>query len=223
MTMTPSSISSYISTDTTSFSNQLLCQGIHHTHFEHARTSKPWRATTEEKITRKRRRSPFSYSSLIAQAILSSENERLTLRAIYQWIMDMYPGLYNGSDTGWQNTIRHNLSLNKCFKKIPRVEEDGMIKGKGGYWTVDPEYMDEFRNGALERAHAANRSKRQIKQDPSISSGVHCIFCPPKLFQCRPASRCPTRIQDPPQHQLKPILPQPSPALHKMQIHNILN
>lgn len=54
------------------------------------------------KPPRKRRRPPFSYSSLIAQAILESENERMTLRDIYAWITSRYPALYNEKDTGWQ-------------------------------------------------------------------------------------------------------------------------
>lgn len=54
------------------------------------------------KPPRKRRRPPFSYSSLIAQAILESENERMTLRDIYKWITIRYPALYNAEDTGWQ-------------------------------------------------------------------------------------------------------------------------
>lgn len=56
------------------------------------------------KPPRKRRRPPFSYSSLIAQAILESQNERLTLRDIYTWITTRYPALYNAEDTGWQVT-----------------------------------------------------------------------------------------------------------------------
>jgi hypothetical protein len=54
------------------------------------------------KPPRKRRRPPFSYSSLIAQAILESENERMTLKEIYSWITSRYPSLYSEEDTGWQ-------------------------------------------------------------------------------------------------------------------------
>ncbi|CAO3659883.1 unnamed protein product [Rhizopus stolonifer] len=96
----------------------------------------------EPKVPRKRRRPPFSYSSLIAQAILESKNERMTLRDIYRWIMNKYPALYNAQDTGWQNTIRHNLSHNQCFQKVPK---DEWSKGKGGYWKVDADHVDKFK------------------------------------------------------------------------------
>lgn len=56
----------------------------------------------EKPQRRSRRRPPFSYSSLIAQAILATDNKRMTLRDIYRWIMEKYPALYNAQDTGWQ-------------------------------------------------------------------------------------------------------------------------
>ncbi|KAK9694106.1 hypothetical protein K7432_013577 [Basidiobolus ranarum] len=123
-----------------------------------------------KKMPRKRRRPPFSYSSLIAQAILSAPEQRLTLREIYQWIMERYPAMYKAGDTGWQNTIRHNLSLNKCFKKIPRAESDvpHISKGKGGYWTVDPEFMSSFENGEFPKG-------TMVRRKPSESSNYDAL------------------------------------------------
>ncbi|KAJ3110508.1 transcription factor [Phlyctochytrium bullatum] len=76
-----------------------------------------------------------SYATMIYQAILSSgEQRKMTLAGIYKWISENYP-YYQMTKSGWQNSIRHNLSLNKAFKKVPREEP-----GKGGWWTVDTDY-----------------------------------------------------------------------------------
>ncbi|RKP12620.1 fork head domain-containing protein, partial [Piptocephalis cylindrospora] len=81
---------------------------------------------------------PYSYASLIAQAITSvgpeDEDSRMTLSDIYDYISDHYP-FYARDDAGWQNSIRHNLSLNKGFAKVPRAVGE---PGKGSYWTILP-------------------------------------------------------------------------------------
>ncbi|KAJ1967497.1 hypothetical protein H4R35_006694 [Dimargaris xerosporica] len=109
---------------------------------------------TVRKPVRKRRRPPVSYSALIAQAIITSPEKRLTLREVYRWVMEHHPYLCYSSDNGWQNTIRHNLSLNKCFVKVARSDTDVCYtssKGKGGYWTVDASLMDTAIRDGVER------------------------------------------------------------------------
>ncbi|SCU89172.1 LADA_0E14048g1_1 [Lachancea dasiensis] len=76
------------------------------------------------------RKPPFSYAMLIGLAILQSEHLRLTLSQIYQWITLHFP-FYKLSDYGWQNSIRHNLSLNEAF-----IKGDKSPDGKGHYWQV---------------------------------------------------------------------------------------
>lgn len=76
---------------------------------------------------------PYSYAQLIIQAISSAEENQLTLAGIYQYITKFYP-YYKNCDKGWQNSIRHNLSLNRYFIKVPRGQEE---PGKGSFWRID--------------------------------------------------------------------------------------
>lgn len=66
---------------------------------------------------------PYSFSSLIFMAIESSPNKALPVKDIYAWITDHFP-YYQNSPSGWKNTVRHNLSLNKCFKKLDKTKSD---------------------------------------------------------------------------------------------------
>ncbi|PNI84629.1 FOXN3 isoform 7, partial [Pan troglodytes] len=44
--------------------------------------------------------------------------------------------------TGWKNSVRHNLSLNKCFKKVDKERSQSI--GKGSLWCIDPEYRQNL-------------------------------------------------------------------------------
>ncbi|KAF2005490.1 hypothetical protein P154DRAFT_339132 [Amniculicola lignicola CBS 123094] len=84
---------------------------------------------------------PYSYAHLIGMAILRAPNRRLTLAQIYKWISDTFAFYRNSQDTGWQNSIRHNLSLSKSFSKQERPKDD---PGKGHYWRINPGFEKQY-------------------------------------------------------------------------------
>ncbi|QPG95105.1 hypothetical protein C2857_007680 [Epichloe festucae Fl1] len=56
------------------------------------------------------------YAKLIYKAIMSRSDHSMTLQEIYQWFRDNTNKAVTET-RGWQNSIRHNLSMNAAFRK----------------------------------------------------------------------------------------------------------
>ncbi|XP_053190345.1 forkhead box protein E1 [Scomber japonicus] len=143
--------------------------------------SNPPAQTEEQPRGRRRKRPlqrgkpPYSYIALISMAIANSPDRKLTLGGIYKFIIERFP-FYRDNSKKWQNSIRHNLTLNDCFIKIPR--EPGR-PGKGNYWALDPNAEDMFESGSFLR-----RRKRFKRCDLSTyASYVHetPVFSPVQI------------------------------------------
>ncbi|XP_006765548.1 PREDICTED: forkhead box protein K1 [Myotis davidii] len=109
---------------------------------------------------------PYSYAQLIVQAISSAQDRQLTLSH------GTWPR--RASKMGWQNSIRHNLSLNRYFIKVPRSQEE---PGKGSFWRIDPASEAKL-------VEQAFRKRRQ--------RGVSCFRTPFGPLSSRSAPASPT-------------------------------
>lgn len=89
---------------------------------------------------------PYSFSCLIFMAIEDSPVKALPVKEVYAWILDHFP-YFRNAPTGWKNSVRHNLSLNKCFRKVEKASN----LGKGSLWMVDSQYRPNLIQ-ALSRA-----------------------------------------------------------------------
>ncbi|KAI1743637.1 hypothetical protein F4680DRAFT_351818 [Xylaria scruposa] len=105
-----------------------------------------------------------SYAQLIGMAILRAPQKRLTLSNIYKWISDNF-SFYNAHDSGWQNSIRHNLSLNKAFIKQERPKDD---PGKGNYWAIKPGTEEQF------------TKEKPSRKASVVSENMHVLSMPPR-------------------------------------------
>ncbi|KAJ6493658.1 hypothetical protein C8R47DRAFT_416233 [Mycena vitilis] len=91
------------------------------------------------------KRPHHSYAALIGQAVLSSQDHRLTLQEIYEWIATVYPHFKRGERT-WMNSIRHVLSTTVHFRKISRERSVGR-----SHWAIFDEDLHCFVDGGYRK------------------------------------------------------------------------
>ncbi|SPP87516.1 forkhead box protein biniou [Drosophila guanche] len=128
--------------------------------------------TTKKSGTRRPEKPALSYINMIGHAIKESPSGKLTLSEIYGYLQKSYE-FFNGPYVGWKNSVRHNLSLNECFKKLPKGMGVGK-PGKGNYWTIDENSAHLFEDeGSLRRRPRGYRSKIKTKSYAGHTNGFY--------------------------------------------------
>ena len=150
---------------------------------------------------RRTEKPPYSYIALIVMAIQQSPSKRLTLSEIYSFLQQKF-AFFRGSYQGWKNSVRHNLSLNECFIKLPK----GIGRpGKGHYWTIDPQCEYMFEEGSYRRRPRGFRRKCNLKAyTPNPYATYPCVPQPYPGYEMPPLST--------PSHPYPPSSPPPPDA-----------
>ncbi|MCJ1389025.1 hypothetical protein MMC18_001878 [Xylographa bjoerkii] len=81
------------------------------------------------------------YAQLIYRALKSVPNHRMVLKEIYEWFEKNTDKAKNNSSKGWQNSIRHNLSMNGAFTKVDLLPPSDDVK-KGCIWVLEPSALE---------------------------------------------------------------------------------
>ncbi|KAM9385774.1 LOW QUALITY PROTEIN: forkhead box protein D3 [Pholidichthys leucotaenia] len=168
---------------------------------------------------------PYSYIALITMAILQPQ-KKLTLSGICEFISNRFP-YYREKFPAWAESIRHNLSLNDCFVKIPR--EPGN-PGKGNYWTWTRLSEDMFDNGSfLRRRKRFKRIQPDVLRDQTAlmmqSFGAYSLGGPyGRHYGIHPAAYShPAALQYPYIPPVGPMLPPGVPLLPSAELNRTFN
>ena len=117
----------------------------------------------------------MSYAQLIAEALINAPDGMLTLSEIYLAISGRHP-YYKMEARNWQNSIRHNLTLNKSFTKVPRMSSS---EGRGSYWKLEPGaesiIFKRSARGVKSATNSANTSLNISNISGDMSSTQHTI------------------------------------------------
>ena len=66
----------------------------------------------------------------------------MTVNEIYNFMSEHFP-YFKNAPSGWKNSVRHNLSLNKCFEKIEKPASNGSQR-KGCLWAMNPNKIQKM-------------------------------------------------------------------------------
>ena len=141
------------------------------------------------------------YMKMIAESIMASPIKRVVLSQVYSYVGQRYPK-FTGSKGSWKNSVRRNLSTNKCFQKCGRA-----LSGRGYIWEIHPACLQMFQCGNFIRLDALcevyrYESENRMSVDGQQTRNIGVSLRPQSIPQQQPQSRAvTTSARMPHQHQ----------------------
>ncbi|XP_034280345.1 forkhead box protein N1 [Pantherophis guttatus] len=120
---------------------------------------------------------------LIFMALKNSKTGSLPVSEIYNFMTEHFPYFKTAPD-GWKNSVRHNLSLNKCFEKVEN--KTGSSSRKGCLWALNPAKIDKMQEELQKwrrKDPVAVRKSMAKPEELEVLIGDK----PEKLLSCSPA------------------------------------
>ncbi|KAJ5808676.1 hypothetical protein N7474_009945 [Penicillium riverlandense] len=111
------------------------------------------------------------YSKLIYEALVSADNKKLPLQGIYNWFVKNTAKCKDPSSKGWQNSIRHNLSMNAGFEPIK--EEAAPGKRAANFWRLTQEALEQGGVHSTTRYRKANHKRTKSSSPPAPPQRHH--------------------------------------------------
>ncbi|KAL8907783.1 MAG: hypothetical protein Q9207_001186 [Kuettlingeria erythrocarpa] len=103
------------------------------------------------------------YAQLIFRALKNAPGHRMVLNDIYRWFEKNTDKARKGSK-GWQNSIRHNLSMNGGFKKVDRDQPADEAKRRF-IWVLEPSALVEgIKSTTRYRKPGSNKKSAKARQ-----------------------------------------------------------
>ncbi|KAH0314057.1 hypothetical protein KCU71_g6728, partial [Aureobasidium melanogenum] len=104
------------------------------------------------------------YAELLRQALMEKKDDHtMLLKDLYEWVRTHSSKAQDPSNKGWQNSVRHNLSMNAAFERVPPPNQEAGTK-KTSYWRLTKHAVE---HGISSTTRYRKDSKRKTQRNPN--------------------------------------------------------